>query len=63
MVDNDGEAINTNEIINEFKKPSTFKASSDLATVTEQMKNAMQDIGFNLKHVTDNPWSSRIAQL
>ena len=32
-MDYDGEAINSLEVIEEYKRPSTFKASANLATV------------------------------
>ena len=40
--------------IEDFKRPKTFK-KSDLLSVEENIKKAMQEVGFNLKYVKDNP--------
>ena len=59
----DDDAINPSEVVDEFRKPLTYKERVDLNRVQMQMKQAMEDIGFNLKYVQENPWSAKIAEL
>ena len=41
--------------------PSTFKMSASVDGMETKMRQAMSDIGFNLKYVRDNPYAGKIA--
>ena len=47
MVTYDNEA--RNEIIEDFRKPETFKAVTNADKLEDDMRRAMSEIGFNIK--------------
>ena len=59
----DDYAINPSEVVDEFRKPLTYKESVDVNKLQMSMKKAMEEIGFNLKYVQENPWSAKIAEM
>ena len=59
----DDGAIPNTEVIEEYRKPMTYKEKVDVHRVEASMKQAMVDIGFNLKYVRENPQATKIAQL
>ena len=51
------------EVIDDYRKPTTYKAAADLKKVENNIKHAMQEVGFNLKYVKDNPYTAKVASL
>lgn len=62
MVSHDDEAVPMSEVIDEFRRPQTYKEKVDLNRIESSLKQAMHDIGFNLKHVRENPHATKMAQ-
>ena len=50
------------EVVEEYRMPLTKKDRVNLNRVESSMKQAMTEVGYNLKHVKDNPQATKIAQ-
>jgi len=51
MVSHDENAITLDEVIEEFRKPKTYKESTNIRRIEVNLKNSMAEIGFNLKYL------------
>lgn len=51
------------DVVAEFKKPKTFKQTSDLVRMEKKLKIAMSDAGFNLKKVKENKQTFKIQEV
>ena len=64
MVSYDESAWPVDEVVQEYRKPMTHKERVDLNRVENSMKQAMLDVGYNLKYVRgDNPHATKIANV
>ena len=62
MLGYDETAVPVTEVVEEYRMPLTKKDRVDLNRVESSMKQAMNEVGYNLKHVKDNPQATKIAQ-